>query len=397
MLGAIIGDISGSKYEFNSCRNPNFEIIDKDCFFTDDTVLTFAVAEALMKGKRDPEKTKNHLIKSMRKMGKLFPNCGYGGRFSAWLKNPEPKPYNSYGNGSAMRVSPVAWFFHSLNQVEYFAGLTAEVTHNHPEGIKGAQATAAAIFLARIGRDKQYIKRYIELKYHYDFSKSLDEIKKGFHFDETCQGTVPVALEIFFESVDFEDVIKKSVLLGGDCDTIAAIACSVAEGYYPIPSDIEAKAMEKLDRRLKTILNNWNNDLSVSKSKYQKCDLLRYTDYFLSNPVTVRKEIKDPNSERTAIIPEYSETMHNFIFEASNSEYFRDDFKEILAKHDIKRYEDMIVELPDANKNLLSSFLTLILLGEKSNPGNIAWAAENGIIGDILNGLVEVRELEEKN
>ena len=192
-----------------------------------------------MSGKRDPKKTEACMIKSMKKFGKSYPNAGYGGRFSAWLLNPDPKPYDSFGNGSAMRVSPVAWYFHSLEKVQQFAEISAKVTHDHPEGIKGASAVATAIFMARNGRDKNYIKRYIELKYHYDFSKTLDEIRPSYNFDETCQGTVPVAFEVFFEAESFEDTLKKSIAMGGDIDTCAAIARSSAYGFYPMPKELK--------------------------------------------------------------------------------------------------------------------------------------------------------------
>ena len=209
MIGAIIGDIAGSIYEFNNIKTTDFPIITDDCFFTDDTVMTFAVAEALIAGNRNEAKTEKAMVKSMKKYGKIYPDAGYGERFSQWLASADPKPYGSFGNGSAMRVSPVAWFFHSLEKVERFAEISAKVTHDHEEGIKGAKATAAAIFLARNGRPKDYIKRYIELKYRYDFTKTLDEIRPVYQFDETCQGTVPVALQVFFESESFEDTLAK--------------------------------------------------------------------------------------------------------------------------------------------------------------------------------------------
>ena len=161
MLGAIIGDIAGSIYEFNNIKTEDFTPFEGKCFFTDDTVMTVAVADALMSGKRDPKKTEACMIIYMKKFGKSYPNAGYGGRFSVWLLNPDPKPYDSFGNGSAMRVSPVAWYFHSLEKVQQFAEISAKVTHDHPEGIKGASAVATAIFMARNGRDKDYIKRYI--------------------------------------------------------------------------------------------------------------------------------------------------------------------------------------------------------------------------------------------
>ena len=387
MLGAIIGDIAGSIYEFNNIKTEDFTPFEGKCFFTDDTVMTVAVADALMSGKRDPKKTEACMIKSMKKFGKSYPNAGYGGRFSAWLLNPDPKPYDSFGNGSAMRVSPVAWYFHSLEKVQQFAEISAKVTHDHPEGIKGASAVATAIFMARNGRDKDYIKRYIELKYHYDFSKTLDEIRPSYNFDETCQGTVPVAFEVFFEAESFEDTLKKAISIGGDSDTLAAIACSIAEGFYPIPKELKEKALAVLDRKILSMLKKWDGDLSVSASPFEQRDIPLYTDYLLTNPRTEKKTVTHPNMDQSFVVPDYSETLFNFYHDAMVSSYFRADYKEVLARHDIKQYGDMIVELPDASEVLLSAMLTLIISGERINPGNIAWAAETGILGDIMQGL----------
>lgn len=387
MLGAIIGDIAGSIYEFNNIKTEDFTPFDGKCFFTDDTVMTIAVADALMNGKRDEKKTEACLIKSMKKFGKAYPNVGYGGRFSAWLQNPNPKPYDSFGNGSAMRVSPVAWYFHSLEKVQCFAEISARVTHDHPEGIKGASAVATAIFMARNGRDKDYIRRYIELKYHYDFSKSLDEIRPSYNFDETCQGTVPVALKVFFEAESFEDTLKKAISMGGDSDTLAAIACSIAEGFYPIPEDLKAKALALLDRKILSMLKKWDSDLSVSSSPFEHRDILLYTDYLLTNPHTEKKTLHHNDTNQDYVVPEYSETLFNFIKDTVVSPYYRKDFREILERHNIKQYGDMIVELPEASSVLLSAMLTLIISGERVNPGNVAWAAENGILGDIVSTL----------
>lgn len=392
MLGAIIGDIAGSIYEFNNIKTEDFPIISEECHFTDDTVMTFAVAEALINGKRDEKKTEACMIKAFKKYGKAYPDVGYGEKFSYWLKDSSSKPYGSYGNGSAMRVSPVAWYFHSLEKVEKFAEISAKVTHDHPEGIKGAKAVASAIYLARCGRDKSYIKRFIELKYGYTFDKSIDEIRSDCKYDVTCQGTVPVAFEIFFEAESFEDTLRKAISVGGDSDTIAAIACSIAEGYYPIPEEISEKTIAVLDKKLSDMLKKWNSDLSVSSSPFEHRDLLDYTDYLLTNPHTEKKKIQHPDSKEIFVVPEYNEIMYNFIRDAINSPFFRDDYREILEKHEIKSYQDMVIEVADAREPLLAAMLTLIISGEKVNPGNVAWAAEDGILGDIMQGLKEWNE-----
>lgn len=255
MLGAIIGDIVGSRFEFKNIRTKTFDLFSggwRRCTFTDDTIMTIAVAKALTKYKeiKNIEKFKKTLVRTMRFVGTRYPFCGYGQRFSFWLFSVCPlPPYNSFGNGSAMRVSPVAWYANSLEEAESLAKATAEVTHNHPEGIKGAQAIASAIYLARTGKAKEEIRQYITQNY-YQINFTLDEIRPTYRFDETCQGSCPQALQAFFESTDFEDAIRNAISIGGDSDTIAAMAGSIAEAYYGIPEDIKTKALSYLDRYL---------------------------------------------------------------------------------------------------------------------------------------------------
>jgi ADP-ribosylglycohydrolase len=254
MLGAIIGDIVGSVYEWHNIKTKDFPLFKEKCFFTDDTVMTIAVAEALLNGGKPDD-----FIDSMKKFGKLYPDAGYGGRFRGWLSSDNRQPYKSWGNGSAMRVSPCGWFADSIEQAETLAERSAAVTHNHPEGIKGAQATAAAIYLARTGKDKAEIKSYIESKYGYDLNRTLDEIRPGYRFNESCQKTVPEASIAFLESVSFEDAIRNAISLGGDSDTLAAITGSIAEACYGIPDDIREQALTFLDECLLKILSNFEN------------------------------------------------------------------------------------------------------------------------------------------
>lgn len=249
MIGAIIGDIVGSIYEWNNIKTKDFPLFSPGCFFTDDTVMTFAIAEGLMNGGGTED-----FVTAMKKYGHLYPQAGYGGRFGSWLFSEDIHPYNSWGNGSAMRVSPVAWVFNTLSEVEQYAEVSAAVTHNHPEGIKGARATAAAIFLAREGKSKDQIKAYIESKYGYDLSRTLDEIRPNYSFNESCQETVPEAIIAFLESVDFEDAIRNAISLGGDSDTLAAIVGSIAEAAYGIPKEISEHAVSILDERLSKLL-----------------------------------------------------------------------------------------------------------------------------------------------
>jgi ADP-ribosylglycohydrolase len=258
MLGAIIGDIVGSVYEWHNIKTKEFPFFSEKCFFTDDTVMTIAVADALLNGG-----TPDNFIDSMKKFGRLYPNAGYGGHFRGWLFSDDRKPYNSYGNGSAMRVSPCAWFAGTLDEAEALADMSAAVTHNHPEGIKGARATAAAIYLARVAKNKSIdetkseIKSYIESKYGYNLSRTLDEIRPAYRFDVSCQGTVPEAIIAFLESTGFEDAVRNAISLGGDSDTLAAITGGIAEAAYGIPGEIAEKAVCYLDDRLKSVLNAW--------------------------------------------------------------------------------------------------------------------------------------------
>jgi len=243
MLGAIIGDIVGSIYEFNNIKTKDFPLFSEKCKYTDDTVMTIAVADALM-GSDD-------FVSSMKKFGNLYPNAGYGGYFRKWLFSDDREPYKSWGNGSAMRVSPCAWVANSLEEAENLAMKSAVVTHNHPEGIKGAQATAAAIYLAHKGKSKAEIKEYIESKYKYNLSRTLNEIRPDYRFDESCQETVPEAIIAFLESTEFEDAIRNAISLGGDSDTLAAITGSIAEAAYGIPFEISEEAESYLDLALK--------------------------------------------------------------------------------------------------------------------------------------------------
>ena len=250
MLGAIIGDIIGSPYEFSSDKTTDFELFTFECEPTDDSVMTVAIGCACVNADIDDEADfKAQAVRYMRELGSMFPDAGYGKKFYDWLTDPEMGAYGSYGNGSAMRVSPVAWAASSLRQAEKLAKWSAEVTHNHSEGIKGAQAVAAAIWLARDGRDKDEIQDYIESRY-YDLDFTLDDIRDEYSFDVTCQGSVPQAIKCFLEAEDYEEAVRLAVSLGGDGDTLAAISGSIAEAYYGIPDDMTEKGLEYLDGAL---------------------------------------------------------------------------------------------------------------------------------------------------
>ena len=272
MYGAILGDIIGSPYEFDmGDQTKNFPLFCEDSVFTDDTVMTLAVADAFCgephvgspNGLREADvaRLRGRLVESMQRLGRAYPDRGYGARFVYWLWAEDPQPYGSYGNGSAMRVSPVAWLYDDLETVRFLARLSAEVTHDHPEGIKGAEATAAAIFLARTGSTKSQIRAYIEEQFHYDLSRTCDEIRPGYHHVESCQETVPEAITAFLEGESFVDVIRTAVSLGGDCDTLTAIAGSIAEGFYGVPEALRLECRSRLPEDLLEILDRVENTL----------------------------------------------------------------------------------------------------------------------------------------
>ncbi len=245
MIGAIAGDIIGSIYEARGIKTKDFPLFSEGCRFTDDTVLTVAVAEAILEGSgyRD----------SIRRIGRRYPYAGYGGSFNHWLQGEDPSPYNSWGNGSAMRVSPVGFAFSSEEEVLHQARLTAEISHNHPEGIKGAQAAALAVYLARTGCGKEEIRARIA-EFGYNLVRSIDEIRPSYTFDISCQGTVPEAVIAFLDSDSYEDSVRNAVSLGGDADTLACITGAIAEAFYgEVPETIRTKVADLLPSYLSNI------------------------------------------------------------------------------------------------------------------------------------------------
>ena len=257
MLGSIIGDTVGSVYEFNNIKTTNFPFFSKRSNYTDDSIMSIAVADWLL---TDPQHGLYTLEKKLVDFAKKYP-CpmgGYGGMFKRWLfGDDERKPYNSWGNGSAMRASAVGWMFDTFEDTERVAKISAEITHNHPEGIKGAQATAAAIFLARNEKSKTEIKNYISKTYGYDLDRNCDEIRKVYDWDSSCQGTVPEAICAFLDSTDFESAIRLAVSLGGDSDTLACITGGIAEAFYKvIPDEIATTMWSMLPDDFKAVLKN---------------------------------------------------------------------------------------------------------------------------------------------
>jgi len=269
MLGAIVGDIVGSRFEFMSFKGMDFDLFNHKCFFTDDSVMTLAVAKAIMEtekaypclsaGKELDESYLQVLEKKtvgwMQKIGRLYPSCGFGGMFLKWIFSDDPKPYNSFGNGAAMRVSPAGFAARSEKEAVALAGAVTKTTHNHPEGLKGAEATAVAIYLARMREPKEKIKKKMEEYYDLDFT--IEAIRRTYLFNESCQETVPQALECFLEAHSFENAIRLAISLGGDSDTLAAIAGGIAEAYYGVPGEIKGKALSYLEGYLLDVYREW--------------------------------------------------------------------------------------------------------------------------------------------
>ncbi|MBQ3913316.1 MAG: ADP-ribosylglycohydrolase family protein [Lachnospiraceae bacterium] len=264
MYGAILGDMIGAPYEFDrGDKTKDFILFNpkESIRYTDDTVMTLAIAKAIMQVGADAGELplKREFVRCMQDLGRRYAQGEYGGRFAVWLRSPDPKPYGSYGNGSAMRVSAIGWAFEFIERTREVARYSAEVTHDHPEGIKGAESVASAIYLARTGAGKAEIRDYVSEYFGYDLSRTCDEIRPTYHHVESCQETVPQAFAAFFEGTGFEDVIRTAVSLGGDCDTLTAIAGSIAEAFYGVPENFKKEAESRLDPELLGILKDFES------------------------------------------------------------------------------------------------------------------------------------------
>jgi type I restriction enzyme M protein len=258
MIGAIIGDIVGSRFEFDNIKTKDFELFHPSCEFTDDSVMSLAIAKALLDCRGDYSRLGDLTVKFMQSFGKLYPDCSYGVMFRNWLNSKTPAPYDSFGNGAPMRVSACGFAANSLDETISLSRMVTEVTHNHPEGVKGAEATAVSVFLARTGVKIPELRDYINKRY-YPMDFSLDEIRDSYSFNETSQNTVPQAIMAFLESSDFEDAIRNAISIGGDSDTLAAITGAVAEAYYGTPVDVRKSALSYLDERLLKVLREFES------------------------------------------------------------------------------------------------------------------------------------------
>jgi type I restriction enzyme M protein len=258
MIGAIIGDIVGSRFEFNNIKIKDFEFFSDRCRFTDDSAMSLAIAKAILDSGGNYVDLGQLAVQAMQEIGRTYPECGYGGLFKKWLNSDSPTPYNSYGNGAAMRVSACGFAAKTPDQAITLARLVTEVTHNHPEGLKGAEATAVCIYLIRNGQSTEEIRDYVDRCY-YPMDFTLDKIRDHYKFDVTCQGTVPQAIMAFLESSGFEDAIRNAISIGGDSDTLATITGSLAEACYGVPDDLRQQALTFLDENLRKVLTNFEN------------------------------------------------------------------------------------------------------------------------------------------
>lgn len=266
MLGAIIGDIVGSRFEWHNIKTKEFQFLTYQCKPTDDSIMSFAIAQSILSCNGDMAKLSQLAVKNMQELGQAYPHADYGGHFNSWIYTKNPTPYNSWGNGAAMRVSPCGFAANSIEEAIKLAGAVTEVTHNHPEGMKGAEATAVAIYMAKTGSSIIEIRDYIE-KHYYKIDFTLDAIRESYQFNESCQETVPQALEAFFESTSFEDAIRNAISIGGDSDTLAAITGGIAEAYYGIPAEIRKHALTFLDNKMLSILNAFESTYGMIVEK----------------------------------------------------------------------------------------------------------------------------------
>ena len=275
MYGAILGDMIGAPYEFDrGDKTKDFELFDQRKWvrYTDDSAMSLAIAKAVMNAgiHADEAVMKAEFVSYMQDIGNRYAQGEYGGRFAGWLASPNPRPYGSFGNGSAMRVSSIGWFFETMARTREVARWSAEVTHNHPEGVKGAESVASAIYLARNGASKEEIKQYIIDNFGYDLSRTCDEIRPNYHHVESCQETVPEAVTAFLEGEDFEDVIRTAVSLGGDCDTLTCIAGGIAEAFYGVPENLKAECEKRLPEEFLEILRDFKNIAENNKQGKSK-------------------------------------------------------------------------------------------------------------------------------
>jgi ADP-ribosylglycohydrolase len=370
MLGAIIGDIVGSRFEFNNHRNKDFDLFSKGCFVTDDSIMTLAVAKAILACNGNCEQLGENAIRYMQTIGRKYPDCGFGGMFKKWVFDNDPKPYNSFGNGAAMRVSPCGFIARSEDEAILLSQKVTEITHNHPEGLKGAEAIVVAAFLAYNGATKDEIKGRIEKDY-YKLDFDLNGIRENYKFNESCQETVPQAIKAFIESVSFEDAIRNAVSIGGDSDTLAAITGGIAEAYYGIPLDLKQKALMYLDHELRGYYREWEKFFRKTYPARKFVCLTKYIDKF-------------ENNER--INDFYFEFYH---FSCVYPEYELTRYAEILEKNNLKWETGSMrsANVSNLDEQCVLALITGVFRADHFSGGVLEEFIKDGFIGGWLNRL----------
>ena len=427
MYGAILGDMIGAPYEFDrGSKRKDFEMFNSRVRYTDDSAMTLAVCKALMLVGRDAteQDVKAAVVREMQDIGNRYAQGEYGGRFSGWLKSSDPKPYNSFGNGSAKRVSSVGWMYDDLDKTREVARWTAEVTHNHPEGIKGAESVAAAIFMARTGSSKEEIRKYVEDNFGYVLSRTCDEIRPAYRHDESCQGTVPEAFTAFFEGNGFEDVIRTAVSLGGDCDTLTCIAGAIAEAFYGVPEWMKEECDKRLPKELGDILGEFKEyigDVGVAgdvgyaggdgyvgdvgyvggdrsgggiySGLTSLIDGLRDDEYGKMHYSEGHKGTEDDPLVWPYV--EYSQATDDLVnavyaFVDAHPEYELHDYRRILDENGIESVDD--VDAASMDGKVVMAALVCIVRGERFCDGLLLSNLKSGNIQRMLERLKEIDE-----
>lgn len=395
-IGAIVGDVVGSIYEFDNHKSKEFPLFSNVAEFTDDSIMTIATMAALLNGG-----THDDFINAYRRLGNSYPSS-YGIRFADWLASDRPEPYNSWGNGAPMRVSPIAWFYSKLEDVERIAKVSAEVTHNHPEGIKGAQSVAGAIFLARTGNSKQDIKDYVEKQYNYFLDFKLNDIRESYQFDESSAGTVPPAIVAFLESTDLEDAIRNAVSIGGDSDTVAAITGSIAEAFYGVTNDIEEQALKYLPPKLLAVLQEFNNAITpiLTVAKFQTLSNTNIEAFRSLNARIqshsgewgehhgIKKTESDTNTpspaKQTELIHEFVQFMYDKDLVINFDWVHWQEGRDWYASKDKNKYEELDVQTA-------LKLLTATIRNDRFNDGALVRAFEGGVFPNIIDRLIALR------
>ncbi|MDR2668389.1 MAG: ADP-ribosylglycohydrolase family protein [Desulfovibrio sp.] len=381
MLGAIVGDIVGSRFEFNNHRSKNFDFFADGCFVTDDGIMTLAVAKAIMEcadSRFDESLLSHNAVKYMQEIGRKYPDCGFGRMLNNWIFSDDPRPYNSFGNGAAMRVSPCGFIAETEDEAKFLSKIVTEVTHNHPEGLKGAEAVAVAVYMAKTGSTKKEIRERIDNDY-YPLDFTLNGIRTTYRFNETCRETVPQAIVAFLEAVTFEDAVRNAVSIGGDSDTLAAVTGSIAEAYYGIDRSLEKAAMKFLDAELRGIYAAWKKYV---KSVYQPQKLKFITKY--------TGKTTDPGMA-------YSFEAEFYVFLKMNDEYGLKQYVDILKKNGLEWKEASLrnADVSKLDEIAVLALVTAVLRADHFSNGIFETFAREGILEKWLVRLKEIDDARE--